>query len=598
MSINSWKLNVKNSNSKKSKSVPLANREKTQKNEQRSAFCSFIWCQNDVNDNTTDINRIDSKEDISHPYNNKLMSKRKQYFLSTGSNIEAFEGRGITIRQLRFILDDINIRCKYEKWKRKVPTFFGLYSSELLTPENVTINDIHEYVIKFYTGIITSRRCCYVELVANSIQCPLWYVIYNSDTSFQYLLQCLEEHAKNHNLSIDTPYWIHAFAMNPWTLDSEDHQSVDNSLSGSSNSLFKSKLLCERIMELCVGSVTVIDTECKLFSRIWCNFEFIHSINHQNSLILGNHNNNTFENNSSTNNNSIMTTKSYYFIEMYTCDDKNAIGITDGLIESDNKKYDRKYTREMDFPLEQLTQLIDSIIISTSKAMLDSDTKIIKNILENYNKANSNNDNDNNTDMIDYNNIIRGKLVSMAWMRLFKSNINLNNYYSILQLSNISRMERLYFTGMKYFDDEAAKRLVLSLPHTLRFFELSLDRCGITANGLNYIYNLPMILPCLESLKIFYCRYGKDSISSLINSLKSPQCQLKTLYCIGNGFDAKCGNLIALALQGNKIIHNLNLRENNQLNDPKNVDIFSDLQNNRLLDISNNIAQNELFITF
>lgn len=63
-----------------------------------------------------------------------------------------------------------------------------------------------------------AEQCSFVELVADNHtkQRPKWFVshLWGEPVAVQAMLDCLIQHAFNHCLPEDTPYWVCAYANN------------------------------------------------------------------------------------------------------------------------------------------------------------------------------------------------------------------------------------------------------------------------------------------------------------------------------------------------------------------------------------------------
>ena len=139
----------------------------------------------------------------SIPYSNDDIDLTKAYFDDLYSalpscTIEKVEYRGITINQLLLILAEIKARCVVEGWKDDL-------TMKLLTPAEVNLYHIKEKIIKLRTSAL---QCSYVELVAIGEQIAEWFVSHWWGEPVFAFIKCLIRHAKDHELSWDTPYWI------------------------------------------------------------------------------------------------------------------------------------------------------------------------------------------------------------------------------------------------------------------------------------------------------------------------------------------------------------------------------------------------------
>ena len=154
------------------------------------------------------------------------------------------------------------------------------------------------YVIKPATA---ERQCSYVELVASGPQVPAWFVSHWWGESVALFVRCLEQHAADHELGDDTPYWVCAVShlgLEPWPLQppllevppllplcsfalsdqrsssllgqyaNNQHQLGGDVTTDPSESSFV------KAIELAEGRVlTVLDPEGVTYTRIWCCLE-------------------------------------------------------------------------------------------------------------------------------------------------------------------------------------------------------------------------------------------------------------------------------------------------------------------------------------
>ena len=73
--------------------------------------------------------------------------------------IDKVEHRGISLRQLESLYEEVVLRCVKEAWTN--------FKGDLLTPDKVTLYDIKEKIIKSRTA---EMQCSYVELIATKAQ--------------------------------------------------------------------------------------------------------------------------------------------------------------------------------------------------------------------------------------------------------------------------------------------------------------------------------------------------------------------------------------------------------------------------------------------
>jgi len=175
------------------------------------------------------------------------------------------ELRGITLRQLRAIIANVERRCKKEEWKD--------WNGNLLTPETVTLHDINKYIIKPYTK---ESESSFVETLPSTAgeQPPRFFVSHTWGETFFHTMDCIEQMVKDFKNNVkanddkrgggmteDTPIWICAFANNQHDLDNAI--TADPSESGFA-----------KAMEVAnYRTLSILDKDGEVFTRIWCIFE-------------------------------------------------------------------------------------------------------------------------------------------------------------------------------------------------------------------------------------------------------------------------------------------------------------------------------------
>lgn len=123
-----------------------------------------------------------------------------RYSQFVGHEIPEVEHRGISLRQLETLYEEVVLRCVKEAWTN--------FKREKLTPEKVNLYDIKEKIIMPRTEKII-RKCSYVELIANKAQIPKWFVSHWWGEPIIAMIMCLRQHAKDRGLSPEESfYWI------------------------------------------------------------------------------------------------------------------------------------------------------------------------------------------------------------------------------------------------------------------------------------------------------------------------------------------------------------------------------------------------------
>eukprot|EP01038_Epipyxis_sp_PR26KG_P008235 gene8235-11144_t len=129
--------------------------------------------------NTRQANQSDSESAssslgsnrISYDYFQKILSDYSYTMESidhSGCKIDKTENRGITIRQLQLVMNEIRKRCNMMKDKWKKHDGRNL-TNETITPENANLYDINGPIIK---GLTKDIKSSFVERVANGDQQP------------------------------------------------------------------------------------------------------------------------------------------------------------------------------------------------------------------------------------------------------------------------------------------------------------------------------------------------------------------------------------------------------------------------------------------
>jgi len=185
----------------------------------------------------------------------------------TNSSIPPVEYMGITLRQLRAVEANIERRCVAEKWTDS--------NGNLLTPDKVSLYDTNKYVIRPFTE---EKQQSFVSCLPSTAgpQPPRFFISHWWGQPVTDFIRCIEqfvsdfsenddEHDKDDRrgggMTSDTPLWICAFANNQWALGGDNTQDPKDS------GFIKA-------MQVTQGrTITILDKEGVLFSRIWCVYE-------------------------------------------------------------------------------------------------------------------------------------------------------------------------------------------------------------------------------------------------------------------------------------------------------------------------------------
>eukprot|EP01038_Epipyxis_sp_PR26KG_P006871 gene6871-9408_t len=273
-----------------------------------------------------------------------------------------------------------------------------------------------------------------------------------------------------------------------------------------------------------------------------------------------------------------------------------AIGITDGLAAIDEGHVYNKVERESYFPLEMIKE-VSTFHILDAEASIASDRPYILNAITGYRPKENGLFKTKHVMYERLNEALRGRIVSSSWIQLFKSNcykndlrddyisyyfhsllrkswsdtkvsnyqptnnkININDYYEKLHKSRVDHLHHLDFSKLSSFDNDAAIKLVDSLPNTVRSIGFNLHGCGIGDEGTAKLYSLPVILLQLEKLTILNAEHGGDVISWLTESLSSNlNNNLAMLNISSNNINADEGHLLVEALKVNRSLTELDL---------------------------------------
>jgi len=113
-----------------------------------------------------------------------------------GCTIESAENRGITIKQLLFVVHEMEVLYNHDKelWMKKGKKI-----------EEVTINDIFEKIIKPRTQ---EKKASYVEIVASEEQRPSWCVCFIWAQPLKDMVDILLKHSKDRDMRDSDSYWI------------------------------------------------------------------------------------------------------------------------------------------------------------------------------------------------------------------------------------------------------------------------------------------------------------------------------------------------------------------------------------------------------
>jgi len=177
------------------------------------------------------------------------------------------EERGITLRQLRAVMANIIKRCVAEKWTN--------YKGDLLSSENVTLYDADKYVIRPFT--VKSKKSFVTCLPSTAgSQPPRFFVSHWWGEPVLDFIACIEQAVRDFTynsrnsgddddrrgggMTQDTPVWVCAYGNNQWDLADITEDPKDSGFT--------------KAMRIAQGrTITVLDKEGVVFSRVWCIYE-------------------------------------------------------------------------------------------------------------------------------------------------------------------------------------------------------------------------------------------------------------------------------------------------------------------------------------
>ena len=274
-----------------------------------------------------------------------------------------------------------------------------------------------------------------------------------------------------------------------------------------------------KAMEIVEGTVSILDSNCVVYSRIWCVYELYMSL---------------------------MGQKENYNFDIYTdLSLTSAVGIKHG-------------TREMEdrFPLDRILKVIDIDVVK-AEASVPNDVKFIKNAITGIDK-----DAEpllSHPKYDELNMILKSKFVTPVMDRIIhqvKDDTKVQQCSDIFQQSS-SRDIQLDFENCSKFNDDMARRLVNSLQPKLERLTLLSNGSAITQQMID---TLPgMILSKLPNLNFFdflnsdMSDDGAIKFAAIISTHSSLNCLLLRKSKIGD----KGAIQLLNAIKENKSIEHL-----------------------------------------
>lgn len=122
----------------------------------------------------------------------------KYYYHNNGCRIERAENRGITIKQLEIVVEEMEALFNDGKFKHRGSV------------DKVTIVDIFPSIIKRRTEL---KKVSYVERIALREQRPRWCVTFIWAQSVKGMMDILRQHSKDRDLKDTDSYWINVSCL-------------------------------------------------------------------------------------------------------------------------------------------------------------------------------------------------------------------------------------------------------------------------------------------------------------------------------------------------------------------------------------------------
>jgi hypothetical protein len=287
-------------------------------------------------------------------------------------------------------------------------------------------------------------------------------------------------------------------------------------------------------MSICEGTVSILDAECVVYSRIWCIFELFKSV---------------------------MGDNSNYEFDVYTeiVGGSGAVGITHGYIPSDYRNPYSKKRRESKFPLDRILQATD-VDVKHAKASVESDRKLILNTITGRSVDDAVVDDHDKYDEL--NNILRGIFVAPALERIIKEKDvhTITRCLDIVKASN-ARFIDLHLRDCSKLKDNILIKLADSLPPSLTEFRLLSGESSVTVNRINACLGKILGCPKLVKLDLSVNNIGDDGAKQIADALKDNR-SLKHLCLLDNKIGDDGAKAIADALKDNHSLKTLDLNGN------------------------------------
>lgn len=342
---------------------------------------------------------------------------------SAGCSIPLIQHRGITLRQLQKVLASAKRLFKQSVCEDE--------AGDRIVAQNANLYHIVHWIVKPQTQ---TSLVSYVELIADGVQRPEWFVSHWWGECHQSFISCLNRHFIDRGLLEDHAYWVCAYAINQWTIAEDLGKDLELS------SFMKA-------MKVSRGIVSVIDQRAVCYSRIWCCFEVWAAL-----VYFG--------------------FQCDHMYDIYTHNGDNVVGITDGAAAVDfsagpgNATYN-KAVRERTFPPKLVLRAL-SIEVEQAEASSEEDKARILEVVtagvEGEGKS-------------PVNNLIHGRFAAAGWRRALELGMAKGIFQSALSNSRLRKLS-FSFYGCPEMTDGALAALLQALPNTLEVLILDLCSCG------------------------------------------------------------------------------------------------------------------------
>lgn len=321
---------------------------------------------------------------------------------SHAMRILKLEDRAITLPQLQSLWEYVEGHCEAQGWTSSKPEA----EDGALCKDTIDFYDVQHWVVKPATRM---QQCSYVELVATGAQRPLWFAAHAWGCPLCEFQRCLRQHQEDRMLPNDAAYWIYAFAKSPWCASEEASRdpaqpSVWRALVGAQ------------------GTVSVVDGEGILFSRVWCAYEMFVAMT---------------------------WTPGSHLRDIYTAygHTGKAVGLTDGVVAVDTAEADEelaplnnKLSRERGFPVGLAAKSLE-MDIHRMRASHTNDWRHILNAIANVDELGGEPPAEHsNYDKVAR--LLRGFVAVRCWrLALESSSPDIGRFSQALRESDLERVE-------------------------------------------------------------------------------------------------------------------------------------------------------------